>query len=128
MKVKIEEDMFFGASPEIFRRAEMLRRQMTEAEKILWEELRNNKLNGLKFRRQHPVSNFIADFYCHQKKLIIELDGSIHFEKEQREYDEGRTDELASLGIRVIRFSNQRIINDLQKVIAHIEKITSEIE
>lgn len=64
---------------------------MTQAEEILWKHLRNKKLNGMKFRRQHPLDMFIADFYCHEKKLIIELDGGIHETPEQQEYDEGRT-------------------------------------
>jgi len=72
--------MFYGASPLIFERAKQLRNQVTHAEMIIWNYLRGNQC-GYKFRRQHPVGNFILDFYCHQLKLAIEIDGSIHIKK-----------------------------------------------
>ena len=65
MKIEMNDDMFFGASPEIFRRAQELRNKMTPAEKLLWEQLKGKKIFGMKFRRQHPLYSFIADFYCH---------------------------------------------------------------
>src|SRR5258706_11729199 len=109
MKIETTDNMFFGASPEIFRRAEELRNRMTPAEQMLWDELKGKKLNGLKFLRQHPLNNFIADFYCHQKKLVIELDGSVHAKDDQPEYDRGRTEELTAFGIKVIRFRNEMV-------------------
>src|SRR4051812_18570073 len=85
--------------------ARQLRRNQTDAEKILWQLLRNRKFHGYKFRRQHPVSNtFILDFYCCARKLAIELDGNHHHEKLQHKYDEERTFALNLLGIKVIRF------------------------
>jgi len=93
---------------------------MTEAEEILWKHLRNNKLNGLKFRRQHPLDIFIADFYCHQRKLIIELDGDIHDTLEQKEYDDGRTFELEEKGFTILRFRNEEVINDIENVLYKI--------
>lgn len=93
---------------------------MTEAEDILWKHLRNKKLNGLKFRRQHSLDIFIADFCCHEKKLVIELDGGIHDILEQKEYDEGRTSELEGKGFKVIRFRNEEIMNDLEDVLNRI--------
>ena len=72
---------------------------------------------GLKFRRQHPIGRFIADFYCHEKKLVIEVDGSVHNSEEQREYDAGRTYELNENEIQVIRFTNNEVEKELQKVI-----------
>jgi very-short-patch-repair endonuclease len=110
-------NLTWSAKPSIFDNAKDLRKSMTEAEKILWKQLRNNKLNGLKFRRQHPLDIFIADFYCHQKKLIIELDGGIHDSPEQKEYDEGRTFELEEKGFKILRFRNEDIINDLGSVL-----------
>ena len=95
---------------------------MTVAEKILWEHLKNNQLHGLKFRRQHPFDIFIADFYCHQKKLIIEVDGDIHDIPENKEYDEGRTFELEEKGYMVLRFRNEEIINDVQSLLSRIIK------
>jgi imidazole glycerol-phosphate synthase subunit HisF len=74
--------MFDGASPLIFERAKDLRKNMTEAEKVLWFHLKQNS-GGFKFRRQHPLGIYIADFYCHKAKLVIELDGTIHDDAEE---------------------------------------------
>lgn len=78
MQEIIEKEMFFGASPKIFQRATELRKNMTEAERILWSALRRKQLSGKRFRRQHPIETFIVDFYCHEARLVIEVDGGIH--------------------------------------------------
>lgn len=96
-----------------------LRHEETKAEKILWKELRNRKLN-VKFRRQHPVDRFILDFYAPEIKLGIELDGFSH--KESREYDKLRTEYFESLGIKIIRFWNIEIEQNLKSVIDKIKK------
>lgn len=101
-----------------------LRQDSTKAEKILWQYLRNKNLDGLKFRRQHPVDKFIADFYCHEKKLVIELDGAIHDEQMSRQYDEDRTYELSGSGIKVIRFRNNEIETDIVEVLRKIKRAT----
>lgn len=111
-----KNDMFLGANPLIFQRAEVLRKKMTEAEKILWEVLKTKKLSGYKFRRQHPILKFILDFYCHESKLGIEIDGQVHNSKEQKFYDEDRTDILKEYGIKIIRFHNKEIIENLEVV------------
>ena len=126
MPDSVERSMFYGAKPPIFEKAKMLRGKLTEAEKLLWDKLRNKQLAGFKFRTQHPIDIFIADFYCHQLLLVIEVDGGVHNTYEQMEYDEGRTAELESYGIKVIRFTNQQLITDLDNVldkIKHISKI-----
>jgi very-short-patch-repair endonuclease len=120
LNVNCKINLTWNAKPGIFENAKELRRSMTEAEEILWKHLRNSKLHGLKFRRQHPVDIFIADFYCHQKKLIIELDGNIHDILEQKEYDEGRTFILEEKGFKILRFKNEEIINDLENVLERI--------
>ena len=102
-------------------RAKGMRREPTEAENALWEALRNRKLES-KFRRQQPIAQFIADFVCIDKKLIIEVDGDIH--KNQVEYDEGRTYILNDIGYRVIRFSNNTVLKNIDNV---IEKIKTEL-
>ena len=107
----------YGAKPEIFERAQQLRKVMTEAEEKLWKRLRNRKFEGLKFRRQHPVSRFIVDFYCHEKRLVVEVDGSIHDLQEVKERDEGREEELKNLGLNVIRFTNEEIEYDIDNVL-----------
>ena len=83
----MKENMFYGASPAIFKKAEELRNTMTSAERFLWQALQVNEWN-LKFRRQHPMRNYIADFYCHAIKLVIEVDGDIHNTEEAKQYDE----------------------------------------
>jgi very-short-patch-repair endonuclease len=112
----IERNMFYGASRNIFEKATELRNNMTVAEKYLWDELRNRKIFKAKFRRQHPIDIFIADFYCHSYKLVIELDGEIHSEKEVQEYDDGRTHDIEKLGIKILRFTNEEVLNDIQAV------------
>ncbi|WP_422359964.1 endonuclease domain-containing protein [Reichenbachiella sp.] len=115
-------DLHKGADSKLFEFAKANRKKQTKTEKILWDVLRNRKLEGHKFRRQHPISSFIADFYCHQSKLIIEVDGGYHLEQEQAEVDKGRTHELEKLGLRVIRFSNSEVGHDLEWVKMKIRK------
>ena len=112
----IHFDLHLGADEETFRRAKHLRRNMTKPEKILWDELKSRKLDGLKFRRQHPLKYYIADFYCHEQKLVIEIDGEIHQEESYNDHDEIRSAVLENYGIKVIRFSNEDVINGLEKV------------
>ena len=112
--------MWKGASPKIFGNAKALRDKMTPSEKLLWEELRGKKFMGLKFRRQHPVLVYIADFYCHSLKLIIEIDGGYHLGFLQMEKDLERTKDLEFNGLKVIRFTNDEVENDIQKVLAEI--------
>ena len=91
---------------------------MTPAEKILWKELRTNKLNRLHFRRQQIVHGYFADFYCHQHELIVELDGGIH--ELQKEYDAEREENLVALGFCIIRFTNEDITGNLKGVLQKI--------
>ncbi len=99
-------------------RAKELRKDMTPAEKILWEHLRNRQLGGFKFRRQHPMGSFIADFYCAECKLVIEIDGDIHIS--QAEADAKRTEIIESFRYQVIRFRNAEVETNLQSVLKKI--------
>jgi Uncharacterized protein conserved in bacteria len=108
------------AGPNRFEHARFLKKIPTKAENILWGHLRSRQLDGLKFRRQHPISNYIVDFYCHEAKLVVEVDGEIHNQIDNVRYDEARTEALKDLGLRVIRFTNKQVLNDLQKVINEI--------
>ncbi len=114
--------MFYGATPEIFENAKILRNNQTSAEKKLWEYLKNNQL-GNRFRRQHPISSYIVDFYCHEVKLVIEVDGEYHNETDQTEQDKFRTEEIECFGIKVIRFTNYQVFNDIGFVICEIRKL-----
>ena len=116
---ELDKTMYFGAKPDILEKAKALRKNMTEAENILWEKLKNKQVLNLRFRRQHPIDIFIADFYCHSARLVIELDGEIHYK--QKEYDKGRTAEMERFDIKVIRFKNSEIENNIDHVIKSIE-------
>ncbi len=116
---ELDKTMYFGAKPDILEKAKALRKNMTGAEKVLWERLKNKQVLKLRFRRQHPIDIFIADFYCHTVRLVIELDGKIH--RAQKEYDEARTAEMEQFDIQVIRFKNEEIENDIESVIKKIE-------
>src|ERR1044071_2882589 len=98
------------ASPRLRQFAREMRREPTEAERKLWQILRNRGLGGFKFRRQAPVAGFVLDFYCEAASLCIELDGDQHGEAEAVEYDEGRTRRLSELRIRVVRFSDREVL------------------
>ena len=114
--------IFQGASPEIFARAKELRKNMTPAEKMLWQRLRNYQLDGFYFRRQHPIKYFIADFYCAKADLIVEVDGGVHNDPDAQEWDINRTAELEKSGITVIRFTNEEVLNDIESVIQKIRQ------
>jgi very-short-patch-repair endonuclease len=104
---------------EKLQRAKELRREMTPAEKILWEELRANKL-GVHFRRQQIVAGFIVDFYCHKSALIVEVDGDVH--DLQQEEDTRREKALSELGLRIVRFKNDEVLKNLSAVIEKIRR------
>ena len=102
--------------------ARELRHRTTEAEQKLWSLLRNRQLKGKKFRRQHAIAKYVADFYCNESKLVIELDGNFHTEAEIKEYDKSRTNLLNELGITVLRFWNEEVIKDPGKVLEKISE------
>jgi adenine-specific DNA methylase len=102
-----------------------LRKNSTDAEKLLWQFLRDRRLNGVKFRRQHPVGRFILDFYSHEFKLAIELDGGGHNEQQQKHYDEQRTKALEGEGIRVLRFWNHEVLQKTENVLEVIWEAVS---
>lgn len=99
-----------------------LRRNQTEAEKALWKRLRNKGFFGVKFFRQYSVGAYVVDFYCPTHKLAVELDGGQHAEEETKEYDSVRTDYLKAIGMEVIRFWNNDVLQNIEGVFAEIEK------
>ena len=107
--MKSKYSHYYGATPRIFTNAKNLRKPLTPAEELFWKMVRNRKLLGLKFRRQHPVASFIADFYCHELLLVIEIDGTIHELKEVIEYDKEREIKIIELGLNVLRFKNEDV-------------------
>jgi len=109
------------------KRAVDLRNNMTKAEIILWSKLRMRQVEGLKFRRQQPIFDYIVDFYCHEIKLIIEVDGKIHNLPEQRKYDMHRNNILTINGYNIIHFTNHEIETNVNSVIAKIKTIINGI-
>jgi len=108
--------------------ARELRKKETPAEKKLWAALRNRKAGNYKFRRQHPIGYYVVDFYCEEKYLIIEVDGSVHDLLENKEYDKSRQDELENAGYKFLRFTNEEVMNDLTGVIQKIETYLTSTE
>ena len=120
--------MHQNASTRIFQFAKDLRLKMTEPEALLWERLRKKQMKGYRFRRQHPISQYIADFYCHPLKLIIEVDGGYHDRKEQELLDCARTEDLQRIGLSVIRFTNEEVTEQIDVVLERIRSEIDEIE
>ena len=117
-----EDHLHKGAKEKLFGFARENRSGQTVAENLLWQNLRNRKLSGIKFRRQHPIADFVADFYCHESKLIIEIDGGYHSRLEQADYDKGRTYQLLDHGLKVLRFSNEEVEKDISQVLRIIKE------
>jgi len=101
--------------------AKRLRREMTPAEEVFWAAVKGNKLNGLHFRRQQIIDGFIADFYCSKLRLVVEIDGGVH--ERQKDYDSERDRIIKRHGIKVMRFSNREVLNDIGGV---LDKILNE--
>lgn len=111
-------------TPVKVQRAKELRCQMTQEEKILWQHLRANRLKGLHFRRQQIIDGFIADFYCHAARLVIEVDGEIH--QQQAEYDAERDRVLSARGLRLLRIKNEDVRQHLDSVLVRISQACGE--
>ena len=114
-RIRLQE----GASRPLAKR---LRKQMTEAETILWTKLRGSQLDGLKFRRQHPIKAYVADFACVEARLVVEIDGVTHSAKEEREHDAIRTKVLTREGWRVLRVTNNDVRKNLYQTLQVISR------
>lgn len=101
-------------------RRKELRKNLTPAEATLWKHLQRKQLKGRKFRRQHSIKNYIVDFYCSSERLIIELDGAVHLDFAQQNYDNERTQILQDLGFKILRFENKMIFENLSEVLEEI--------
>ena len=122
------DSMYKGAKPDTFKKAELLREKMTLSEIKLWEVLKNKTTVGYRFRRQHPLGNYILDFYNHSLKLCIEVDGEYHQTKEQIEYDQKREEFLKFNGISTVRFTNFEVDNELEEVILKLKNFIENIK
>jgi very-short-patch-repair endonuclease len=118
--LKHSTNLHLDAAASVYSHAKELRRSQTEAEQKLWALLRNRQVKGKKFRRQHAIANYVVDFYCHECKLAIELDGLHHKTTEAKEYDNARTKLLSEYGIIVLRFWNAEVMNEPERVLQQI--------
>ena len=116
--------MYYGATPVIFEIAFKLRKNITPSEELLWNKLKGKQVLGVRFRRQHPISKYIVDFYCHAAKLVVELDGKIHLAK--KESDRERTKEIEDLGLRIIRFSNKEVEGSIDNLVSKITSVVKD--
>jgi very-short-patch-repair endonuclease len=117
----LQSDFHLPYNQKLVARAKELRKNMTPAEKKLWNEY----LKNFKFRilRQRPIDNFIVDFYCPSLKLVIEVDGDSHFTSEGKDYDLERTDILKGHGLKIVRFTNSEVLNNFESVCQILEDI-----
>ena len=119
----MKKDMFYKADPLIFSNARELRNKLTPSEQVFWLRLKE-QFPKYKFRRQHPISIYVADFYCHKLKLVIEIDGSIHDSEKAKLNDRRRQQNLENLNLTVIRFTNDQVKNEIESI---FEMISSTI-
>jgi very-short-patch-repair endonuclease len=115
---ELDKGMYFRAKASTMETASLLRKHMTYTEEVLWERLKGKQISGYRFRRQHPINIFIVDFYCHEARLVVEIDGDIH--RFKAEYDDGREAEIEKFGIKVIRFTNKEVESNIEYVIERI--------
>ena len=116
-----KQGIVYGShAPEKREAAHRMRREMTPAEAALWQHLRANRLTGLHFRRQQVIDGFIVDFYCHAAGLVVEVDGDVHDLQTHR--DAERDARIVSRGLTVLRFRNDRVLNDLEAVLDEIRR------
>jgi cyclase len=111
--------MFLNATPKIFANAKVLRENMTAGEMALWLHLRKG-INGYKFRRQHPIGKYIVDFYCHKCKLVVEIDGYVHNDPENKILDKDREEDLKAWDCQILRFRNKQIFDSIEYVLEQI--------
>ena len=119
----MKKEMFYKADPLIFFNARQLRNKLTPSEQVFWLRLKE-QFPKYKFRRQHPISIYVADFYCHKLKLVIEIDGSIHDSEKAKLNDRRRQQNLENLNLTVIRFTNDQVKNEIESI---FEMISSTI-
>jgi len=122
-----KRNMHNGAKPSTFRNAAYLREHPTKAEELLWKRLRNNQVEKIHFRRQHPFHNYVLDFYANEVKLVIELDGDIHEEKSIQFSDKDRELILQSYDLHILRYSNNDVYNYEDFVVEDIRRTVIEL-
>ena len=115
-------DMFYGAGKQIFERAEQLKSHFFPAEKLLWDYLKDGKL-GAEFKRRHPASLYVLDFYCHELKMVVEIEDTLHHLEDNKAKNPEREKALADMGIEMMRFTNREILTDVEEVLSKIKRM-----
>lgn len=105
-----------------------LRKRMTRAEQVLWHHIRRRQVNNVQFVRQRPIGNYIVDFYSKDYKLVIEVDGGVHYSPEARQKDFIREQVIKSFGIRVLRFTNEQVLFDMGKVLSALRTVLCDVK
>ena len=116
------QGMYYGASPKLMAYAHQMRNHATVEEGVIWQKWSEDPLQGFNLRRQHPIATFIADFYCHKVRLVIEIDGGNHLQKSVKDYDDFRDEDMRRLGIHVLRFTNGEVFNEPDIVLEKIKQ------
>jgi very-short-patch-repair endonuclease len=114
------------SNPQLKTRARTLRTNLTDAEQRLWSRLRGKQILGIQFYRQRPIGNYIVDFYAPKARLVIEVDGAQHLDAAQAQYDQRRSEYLAKLGLKVLRFDDRQVLLELDSVVEMIFRAVSE--
>lgn len=122
----MKKNMFYESSPVIFANAKKLRNEPTSTEIIFWNLLKQH-FSNFRFKRQHPISQYIADFYCHKLKLVIEIDGCIHNTEEARNNDKLRDDFLQTLDLKIIRFTNDEVSDNGNDIIKKLKEVINSL-
>lgn len=118
----MSNDMFYGASKEVFQKAEQLKNHFSPSERLLWDYLKDGKL-GAEFKRRHPASAYVLDFYCHEFKIVVEIEGSFHYLEDKKANDPAREKAIADMGLEMLRFTNREISIDIQEVLRKIKRL-----
>ena len=121
MNMKYSNKKIFNKK-ELMPKLKELRNNSTYAEVFFWQQVKGRQLEGRKFRRQTSIRNYVVDFYCPEEKLVVELDGEVHFDEEAIKYDKKRTEFLESVGLKVIRFENNEVLKNTEYVLSKIKE------
>jgi imidazole glycerol-phosphate synthase subunit HisF len=123
----MNRSMFYESSPIIFANAKRLRNEPTASEIIFWGLLKQH-FADFRFKRQHPVSQYIADFYCHKLRLVVEIDGGIHLSKDAIKNDKLRDEFMNSLNLKIIRFTNDEVCKNGEEVVKKLRELIEKIK
>ncbi len=122
----MNKSMFYESSPIIFANAKKLRNEPTLSESLFWSLLKQN-FTQFRFKRQHPISQYIADFYCHKLKLVVEIDGDIHQNEEIKNDDKLRDEFMSGLDLKIIRFTNDEVCKSAEQVVEKLKDLIKKI-